>query len=310
MKFYFKIIVIIIITLPNFLLAIKTNNICRFMLENKKTENKCKLKSYNFYRQKRLQCVFSDMNVEMKLTNSSLQKILSENRNEMVFDVYFKNKRPLILDKQLQIFDQNLFNLRIRSDIRFRFLKGFDVDSFNFTLTNNEAFSGDGFYWFHYIDSSIAFYKNGKLLKSCAEFSSQPRSIFQVFHHENLNILILNSNFKIMCPLAFSNSYIYRLFLFHLIDSFYKTNILKFFDLPKNISHINATLKYVRFCGYGGITLNPRVINRHMFNQTIEFRFYLEISAIEKETFAPYRNTYISLSELTQLINKCDFTQR
>ena len=100
-----------------------------------------------------------------------------------------------------------------------------------------------------------------------------------------VSVYFSNSNYKQMCPLAFSNTHIYFLNMFYLIDSFYKTNIPTFTDLPNEIININSTIYRCYLFGFGGVTLNRRIINPHVFNHTTEFAFLFEILAIEKETF-------------------------
>ena len=273
MKFVLKSILIIFLQIS---IVVAITNVCQFMMENKKTKNKCKMKSIKLNTKlKRSECICSDMSVEFTLTNSSRQKIFKSN-DSLDFQVYFKNKKPAILDKNVKIFNQNLFNLRSRKFLRFRFVKGFDVDSFNFTLRSYG-------YIFTFFESFFSFYLNGKILKTCEHFPSQPRSLFQDFLKTTISFL--NSNYKQICPLAFLNSQIGMLSLVHVIDSFYKTNIPSFTDLPKDISNINSNINILNLFGFGGITLNRRIINPHVFNHTTEFAFLFEILAIEKETF-------------------------
>ena len=53
----------------------------------------------------------------------SLGQILND-ENLWIFQFYFKNKKPEILDKNFRIFDQTLADTKCPRDIKFRFVKG------------------------------------------------------------------------------------------------------------------------------------------------------------------------------------------
>lgn len=280
-KLNLKSIVIIFLQIS---IVVASTNVCKYMMENKITKNKCKLKKINVYEKvKKMECQCSDMSVEFTLANSSLQKILKSN-DSFHFQIFFKNQKPAILDKKLKIFDKSLFIFNIRTFFRFHFLKGFDVNSFNFSLIAQKI-------TFAFYESFLNFYTNGQILKTCEHFPSQPRSLFQTFK-SNVNILSIifsNSYYKQICPLAFFNSHIEILYVTHVIDSFYKTNIPSFTDLPKDITDINSNINGLNLYGYGGIVLSPRIINLHVFNHTKKFVFFFEILSIEKETFKNFK---------------------
>ena len=166
----------------------------------------------------------------------------------MIFNIYFKNKKPIILDKKLDIFDQKFFNISIYlRNFYFSNLKGFEVNSqYNESIIlfpeSNSHFS------FYFYDSSLAFYSNGRRLKTCLDFpSNQPRSLFQMFKSSRLSasydVYFNDRKYRPICPLAFSNTQILGLFSFKMLsNTFYKTNIPTFLELSENITQINSTI--------------------------------------------------------------------
>lgn len=99
-----------------------------------------------------------------------ITKIALANRKELLtFEVYFRNQKPFILDKKLSIFNQAFVNLSITNILlRFRYVKGFDVNSFNNSLAFFDSVN------IRFYESSLAFYSNGRLLKTCQDFPSHP----------------------------------------------------------------------------------------------------------------------------------------
>lgn len=268
-----------------------TIDICQHFIINK-TNNKCKLKSFTLRHFKTSTCICSDLiNTRISFTNSTLKNLSNLKDRNWQFTIYYRIKKRIILDKkQLENFNQDFINIpKIPKKFLFRYIKGFDVNSsFNTPISLNS----DSYFYFY--ESSLVFYSNGRPLKTCQDFRQQPKSIFQMLITNNPSsdyvIQFQGIKYQPVCPLAFSNTlFSGNLNLFSLCNTFYKTNIPTFLDLPNNITQINSSIKSLYLSGYGGISLSRRIINPHVFNRTIFFYFYTEISGIEKSLFKSFR---------------------
>lgn len=273
----------------NFELYFLDSQVCQHFVVNK--YNKCKLKSHNQNYFIKEMCVCKG-NINLIWSNSTLQtlsKLKTSPYSYFYFKIYFKNKKPFIIDKNFKFYNQKFFNISIFGkyisyEVNFQNVKGFDVNLFNENF--NQNFAAITFYFY---DLSFAFFSNGRILKTCKNFPLQTKSFFQVF--KGSNIYQSHVKFKPVCPLAFVNINIQSLRLSYLINTFYKTNIPIFLDLPKEINEINSNIESIEIFGYGGISLNSRIINRHIFNLTSMFTFYSEITSIENGLFKPLKNT-------------------
>lgn len=252
---------------------------CQFLIKN--DYKKCKIRSHS--------CVCSATKVEPVLTNSSLQilKNLSNNKNNLLlFNIYFKNRKPIIIDKKLPIFDQAFFNIpfTLRS-FTFRFVKGFDVNFFDKPFIINSSLP------LNFYDSSLSFFSNGRQLRTCLDFPTQPRSIFQMFKGFYLTTRFYHNKYKPLCPLAFANTQARISFeFFQLTSTFYRKNIPTFLDYSKNITNLNSDIYRLYFSGFGELTLTRRIINSHVFSNTKDVTFFIAITGIEQGLFKPLRN--------------------
>lgn len=273
--------------------SIKSKNleVCQHFLINK--NNKCKKKSFIYLHSdssyKVSSCVCRDMNVTPTWTNSTVHTLANLNNDYLPFYVYFKITKKIILEKKLPIFNQEFLNIDIISPFFiFRYIKGFDINSYNksFTLkTVTRVF---------FYDSILAFYSNGRQLKSCDDFPSQPRSFLNMFNvasSATLAFIFYNVKYQSICPLAFANNEIEVLTMDHLCETFYRKNLPYFTHLPKNITNIDSKVYRLTLNGYGEIQMNFRIINPHVFNLTTEFNFYLKLSKIERGFFKSFKNT-------------------
>lgn len=142
----------------------------------------------------------------------------------MHLNLYFRLKRPHIIDSKLdlkmyeKISYLNRFQAMVMS---FRFVKGFDIDSFQI---NTQLFFDLLVY-----DSNFAFYSNGSRIKSCEKISHSVFSIFQSTPRLAISATFVRTRFKHeICPLVFRNSNICYLEFSPIIDTYYKTNVLRF----------------------------------------------------------------------------------
>ena len=280
MKLYLNTIFVLMIFQLSF---INTSlNFCQLIKTSK--NKKCKLISYEVYHFKMGCCFCPNVEVELKWTNLTFQTLKEFSQSFEGAKIIFENKKPVILDSKQQIFDQSFFNLSFFvRDYEFHNVKGFDVNSFNNSITLD---SSTGFSFSD--SSSLAFYSNGRRLKTCQDFPSQIKSIFQIF---DVSYSFSDKKYQPVCPLAFSNSNFIRWLTFSgLVNTFLKTNIVKFLDLPKNMSNVSFNIDNLYLTGCCEIKLNQRIINLHMFKHTKLFLFELDIIEIEKGLFKSLLN--------------------
>lgn len=238
-------------------------------------------------------CICRDMYVRPTWTDAALQTYANFYSNLIPFDIYFKNRKPVIMNKKLPIFDQSYFSIfRAFTTYTFRNVKGFDVNSFDEPIIIYSLLE------FSFYDSSLAFFSNGRRLKTCLDFPTQTRSLFQMFKsnrpRNTMDIQFSAKKFQPVCPLAFANASNIDILAFNqLINTFYKTSIPTFLVLPQHITQINANINCLTLYGYGGITLNGQIIDPNVFNRTKEFYFYIEILKIESGLFKALKNVKI-----------------
>lgn len=280
----FKFIITVLLCLSHISLGFIGTQICQHFVINK--INKCKLKTWKeaSLNEQRQVCVCKDMNVKLNFTNSTLTTI-SKIDGYTKFEIYLQNQKPVIFDNKFKIFDPEFFKIPITGILfLFIYLKGFDVNFFeNKSKRINYAPN------IYIYDSYLAFYSNERHLKTCIGFPLKPRTLFQVF--KSSTIKFYSNKFKPICPLAFANSRIYVFLFLRLVNTFYKTSIPTFLDLPENITQISTEITSIAYIGLGGVYLNRRIISPHVFNLTKRFHFSLKLSGIEKGLFKSFRQT-------------------
>ena len=133
-------------------------------------------------------------------------------------------------------------------EVRFRFIKGFDIDRFQIKYENLSATFVLEFYF-----SKFEFYSKNKLIGSCNDLTTFPQSIFQVFTYK---IMFLKSSFKkSICPFLFRNSSVSELSFDGFVNSFYKRNLLNFeqtidtnnIDIGSKIFHLLRSSSLILF---------------------------------------------------------------
>lgn len=92
-------------------------DICPQFLINK--NNNCKKKSYNIFNrgiERISDCICHDLNVKPTWTNSTLENLANLQNSYIIlpFKVYFKIKKPIILNKKLSICDGAFLNISIK----------------------------------------------------------------------------------------------------------------------------------------------------------------------------------------------------
>lgn len=267
---------------------------CKEILGKYNMETKCKFKQYTerfVSLAKNAKCVCKNVVSIPNSISDDLMKLVKE--NNIRFNIYFKLRKRMIMDRKFQMFNIDPFYLaNSQARYEFRYIKGFDVDSF---ISKNISVLTIIVKFF---ESSLNFYLNGRILKTCDDFSSfiKPNSLFQLFKTNDLfenpiGFYFINTKFKSsICPMAFRNAQISVLTLEPLIDTFYKKNIPSFYDLPNVTEDINANIYALTLHNCENVHINKRILNPNLLNQTILIIFYGEILSINKGTFKSLRN--------------------
>lgn len=256
-------------------------------IQGKINDKKCKEKSIKLLTEKITTYFCRDL--EVNLTFSPLN--LDSDINSWYLYIYFKLRKPSILDYKFQVRNFYQLNSRINLYFNFRHVIGYDIQSFSnqsidLPSHNQKTFS--------FYESTLAFYSKGKLIKTCHNFTSSPKSLFQTFSDSSglsfTNVLFYRVKFKPICPLAFSASQIFKLSFSQLIDTFYKTNLPRFNRLLPEQDELSDMSKYpyvfsLELILCEKVKINSDIINPFLFRFTQMVDLSGEIESIEIGTF-------------------------
>lgn len=259
-------------------LAQSENQLCSYFLKSK-----CKFGS--FFLLDYSECKCKDLKINLTITNSTLNNIKINKEAAYSLNIYFKLKnKHTIIDNEFILlnFETTTITLDPSSHYIFKHVSGFDVNAFHNTYS---SYSGATFIFF---DSYLAFYSNGRPLKTCHNFPEKPRSLFQAFHQgEEVNYYFNNRKYKPICPLAFSNVDIDVMSFFLFSSTYFGENYLTFLDLEpsqQQINWLNSSIDFL-LLRCEKFILTRKTMNPYVFNQTIEILLYGELIGIENGAF-------------------------
>lgn len=224
----------------------------------------------------------------ISISNSTLVEI-KECKIKYI-DLSFRLSKPTTLGQKFDIAYMSSFINPKSLTIRFIDIKGFDVRVYESQKTGQFQLAFTNFYFY---ESKLAFYTNNTLLKSCANFPAQARTIFHEKYFGTKGLIFSNPKFSSnpICPLAFRNLKFDQIKFEKAIDTFYKSNMFRFADdLPSEITDINSTVNILDFEDCEKIKLSARVINSLVFTRVNCFIFIGEVFSIEVGTLKPMRN--------------------
>lgn len=200
----------------------------------KKLPNGCKLKwdIQNNQRLYKYVCSRFDLNFKFNLKQFELNHNCTTSH---AAKLYFRLGKTTILDKSFDFL--NVYNNYIAPNslgkyiFLYRNIKGFDID---LPKKYNSDFKIP--YWEFY-SSSFNFYHKGLLIKSCKDIANVcPITIFHAFGLKS-NLYFHNMRKSVhVCSMVLQDIHIRSLNFFGFIDSFYKTNLVKFFSISNNES--------------------------------------------------------------------------
>ena len=175
-------------------------------LKCKRLPNGCRLKSYKINQsvtnKEKINYLFVCKNLNDKFSFNAgdiwkKSKCNLTKEADNLRNVYYRLRKPTILDSSFDILDIYTFINTLKMyaffsiHFKFRYIKGFDLNSFG----NMSALLGKSVYIGFYF-SSLNFYSNGRLIKSCDQISNETRlaSIFHKIPRAQLNLNRMKKN--------------------------------------------------------------------------------------------------------------------
>lgn len=199
--------------------------------------------------------------------------------------LYFRLSGRAILDKSFDAI--RVFSIPNLQNVQFRFLKGFDVDSYPQNHIYPSRFVIQVFF------SQFSFYLNKSLVKSCDQLNGHTRSILRVSNTLYVPYVFANTKFgpHPTCPLLFTDSKISKLAIFNsLVNSFHKKNILRFSTDQTQPNSINSHVQNLVLVKFDKIDLDETLLERRVFENVMTIVLIGEIASIQLGLFKSFRD--------------------
>ncbi|CAF0907696.1 unnamed protein product [Brachionus calyciflorus] len=224
---------------------------------------------------------------------------LNFEKNKIYRLKYYSESR-LILNNYLDLGFCNRIKKSEMLHISFSNLKGIDFSLSIFNQLNYSLISID-FYF-----SNFIIYSNNKIFNLCTkemfysnDYSNILTNIKSLFF-ANINKFSIST-----CPLIFKDKTIQELTIFGLANSYFLKNTLGFVDLnllEKNES-LNTTISDVYLSMYK-ISLNSKLMNFDLFNNTNSFNFFGLIDTIDYKSFLGLNNLNFVTNNLENFVER------
>lgn len=273
-----------------------------------KFQNDCVVTDYDvdFEYLKAFICPKFETKFELGFEYKNLNKCASE---IFVIEIFLKSNGPTILGQQFdlnglyEVFKDNVRNRRgFMIEINLGHIVGFDVNSFNKT-----ANLGQSKLLVTINLGEFVFYSRSKRIKSCEEYYSYSTmnngaNFFQACSFP-CTVTITRFAYPIpICPLAFNNTDIKKLRVSELIDTFYKTNTIRFLRNSNYSPSFKCSINDVLFAEMDNVNIDETTFNLDVFKNTEAFTLDGKIGKIQTDLFS-------SLSRLKQIQIKMHFFQ-
>lgn len=175
-------------------------------------------------------------------------------------------------------------------------LKGFDLNiekTTTMSTTTSKIIENHSISSISFINCRLVFYADStRRVRSCVDVRSSNvttiRSIFQISMasaRNGLEILLKNCEFKDrVCPCVFRNANIRWLHVYNLVDSFYRRNVLEFWndeddddDDSMSIDKLNSTVSMLFLDKIDNVDLDTRLLNPRVFAslESVDVRGYV-----------------------------------
>ncbi|CAF0974030.1 unnamed protein product [Brachionus calyciflorus] len=203
--------------------------------------------------------------------------------DKIMFNPIFKNQ---ILNKTNILQTIEYFNkINVTTiDISYLHLKGMDMNTFHNFNSSNMTVN------FLFYDSTIDIYSNGSLQTSCnLSLASTTQAVIG-----KIIFSIRNSFRRKVCPLIFHNLKASNIFIFFLIDTIYKKNILNF-----EISNdLKSQIRILGIKNCENIIIDSKLLNKKLLQYTIEVVFGGKLREIRPESFTNLPNLRIIVFDI------------
>lgn len=197
------------------------------------------------------------------------------------FILYFQNLQNFFKGQNLKI---KLTNLG-RFDVSFH-------PSYQLLVRNYENIA----YNLEIHRSRFEFVVNNKPIRTCRDLIDAnvtwPHSMFNLIPGAKiLNMFIVRTNFgqrTPICPLIFKNANIKNLFIWDMVNSFYKKNLLTFTVGPGNDSideTLNSNIDLIHFMRTENIELNLKLLNPSVFTELKSIVCHESVAKIDPKIF-------------------------
>lgn len=218
----------------------------------------------------------------LKDTEFSVERYLKFSDIFLIENVYFQLRQESILKAEnfLKLFNlwNNLYN---RLSITFSNLLGINANTFfmpNFTYSNFKLYKIEIYY------SSLNLYLNNTLIIDCESIKPIILPVLKFY------ILSLNygNNYRYkICPQIFNNINVYQFKLSYLIDSFYKRNILSFYEFNQSY---NIEIKELYIEQAQNIIIDKNLVNKQIFSSIQTISLFGSINSIQNDLFKSFKN--------------------
>ena len=203
--------------------------------------------------------------------------------------IWYFPKYPIILDRSLDLNGINRFRENISSknmielEVLLKNFKGFDINAFDAVSTTRYRYP-----ILKLFDNRLDLYASNKKIQTCKDYidnNSGNVSLFQAF--KPLSGITLSKVYfsNSICPLIFNNSIIERFEITNLIDTFYKTSLIRFEN--SNFSTLNSDISYLFLLDIEKINIDSNVLKPQLFHNVKMFYFFGEIKSIQSNLFQP-----------------------
>lgn len=171
---------------------------------------------------------------------------------------------------------------------------GFNLNSnFSSVESNKYMYFNPNINTLSIMDVNFRFFIDSKIqIKTCNDMIDfnlmYPISVFQANVFGILNLFIYYPIFKSdICPMVFRNSIINSLSFSGLMDSFYRTNVLRFAPIFQDYD-INSNVFQLSIQQTMNIVLDSRILEKHVFKRIVILNLFSDIRAIQVDLFVPF----------------------
>lgn len=241
--------------------------------------NGCKLKPYlsNYGSLLFNRFVCSRLNSKFDFDNRTFSKL--KNCTLERPSIYFRLLKSQILGSSFDVINATRF-LAITYQFGFAAIEFKKVIGFDLNISEPKHFQSNGGIQFVFYYSKLAFNLNGKQLTTC-----ENQSFRSIFHLVLVNRVDFHKSIyprNTVCPFVFANMTVETLVLGDLMDTFYKTNMLRFTNMSQHESNsIHTSIAYLEIQKAEKIVLKADFLHPHVFRNLTYLQIFGEVTSIQ-----------------------------